>query len=62
MDDFMKVGMKHIGPGGLKCRCCSSYRTFGNNSKRSKKFSRLRRAIMKRNLDNLKKIYYNNKI
>lgn len=62
MDEFMKAGIGHIGPGGLKCPCCTSYRTFGNNRKRSKTFSRLRRAIMKRKLDKLKKEYYNNRI
>jgi hypothetical protein len=57
MDEFMECGMKHIGVGGLKCPCCNSYRTFGNHKKRSKKFSRLRRAIMKRKLDKIRKMY-----
>ena len=44
MDEFMKCGMKHIGVGGLKCPCCTSYRTFGNHKKRSKKYLKTQKS------------------
>jgi len=47
MDKFVQATLRTIGPGGLKCPCCTDYRTFGNHAKQKPNLSKLRRTRLK---------------
>lgn len=48
MDDFKKTTARTIGPGGLRCPCCTDFRTFGCHAKQVSGLSKLRRTRLKR--------------
>lgn len=48
MDMFTMMTARSIGPGGLKCPCCTDFRTFGNHAKQIGQLSKLRRTRLKR--------------
>ncbi len=50
MDDFKKARARHIGVGGIKCRCCNKYHTWGNHKKKKRGLSKLSRLKLKRDL------------
>ena len=50
MDDFKKASAKTIGPGGVKCPCCTDFHTFGNHQKKKPGLSKLRRHNLKQQL------------
>ena len=47
MDAFKASTLRTIGPGGLKCPCCTDYRTFGSHSKQLSGLNKLRRSRLK---------------
>ena len=51
MDAFVRAGATVIGPGGLRCNCCNSYRRFGSRSKKLPGFSKLRRTRLRAGLN-----------
>lgn len=51
-DLFKAMGFKHLGPGGIRCSCCSNGYSKAEHRKSSKgskgAFSKLRRTELKR--------------
>jgi hypothetical protein len=53
MDNFKRAQAKVVGPGGIKCPCC----TLFNKKNAKKKTRKIGRAVMKQELHQIKRTY-----
>lgn len=55
MDKFKRQTARTIGVGGLKCPCCTDFRTFGCHGKQINGLNKLRRSRLKQKLKEYQK-------